>query len=162
MLIPEAPPDLFAALCKNDQKLYVVPSLDLVVVRMGEAAGDSNQALPIVLDREIWRILSKAVGYNPSISPAQSQNDNYLKITVITNDLLELKEDVSFALGSIYDRYGNKVTEFSDKITEIAALPKGLYFVLLRNDNGLAIKIEKFIKLKFIIKEDFVLSFFQK
>jgi len=37
-LIPKAPADMFAALGKNDQKIYVVPSQNLVVVRTGESA----------------------------------------------------------------------------------------------------------------------------
>lgn len=37
-LIPNAPADMFAALGKNDQKIYVVPSQQLVVIRTGESA----------------------------------------------------------------------------------------------------------------------------
>lgn len=37
-LIPKAPADMFAALGKNDQKIYVVPSRQLVVIRTGESA----------------------------------------------------------------------------------------------------------------------------
>jgi len=37
-LIPKAPADMFAALGKNDQKIYVVPSKGLVVIRTGESA----------------------------------------------------------------------------------------------------------------------------
>ena len=37
MLNPEAPADLIAALGKNDQKIYVVPSMDMVVVRQGNS-----------------------------------------------------------------------------------------------------------------------------
>jgi CubicO group peptidase (beta-lactamase class C family) len=37
-LWPECPPDMFAALGALDKKIYVVPSLDLVVVRHGGAA----------------------------------------------------------------------------------------------------------------------------
>ncbi|AXG70241.1 beta-lactamase [Kordia sp. SMS9] len=44
-LIPNAPQDLFCALGKNDQKIYVVPSKDLVIIRMGNAADDENFAL---------------------------------------------------------------------------------------------------------------------
>ena len=36
-IIPNAPADLYAALGKNDQKIYVVPSQNLVVIRMGDA-----------------------------------------------------------------------------------------------------------------------------
>lgn len=37
-LVPKAPADMYAALGKNDQKIYVVPSQQLVVVRVGESA----------------------------------------------------------------------------------------------------------------------------
>jgi len=52
-LIPNAPADMFCALGKNDQKLYVVPSASLVVIRMGEAADENNFALSN-FDNELW------------------------------------------------------------------------------------------------------------
>lgn len=52
-LIPNAPNDMFAALGKNDQKIYIVPSKNLVVIRMGEAADDSNFALS-TFDNDLW------------------------------------------------------------------------------------------------------------
>jgi CubicO group peptidase (beta-lactamase class C family) len=52
-LIPSAPADLLAALGKNDQKIYVVPSLGLVVVRQGQAAGDPKLAASS-FDTELW------------------------------------------------------------------------------------------------------------
>ena len=55
-LIPNAPLDTFAALGKNDQKLYVVPSQNLVVVRMGESAGNAQLAASS-FDNELWGIL---------------------------------------------------------------------------------------------------------
>lgn len=52
-LIPNAPQDMFCALGKNDQKIYIVPSKDLVIIRMGESAEDSNFALSD-FDNELW------------------------------------------------------------------------------------------------------------
>lgn len=52
-LIPNAPNDMHAALGKNDQKIYVVPSKKLVVIRMGEAAEDENFALSN-FDNDLW------------------------------------------------------------------------------------------------------------
>lgn len=52
-LIPNAPQDMYCALGKNDQKLYIVPSKDLVIVRMGQAADDSNFALSNY-DNDLW------------------------------------------------------------------------------------------------------------
>jgi CubicO group peptidase (beta-lactamase class C family) len=52
-LIPNAPEDMFCALGKNDQKIYIVPSKDLVIIRMGEAAETSNFALSN-FDNALW------------------------------------------------------------------------------------------------------------
>ena len=59
-LIPNAPEDLYAALGKNDQKLYMVPSLDLVVVRMGGASGEEVLG-PSGFDNELWGILQALI-----------------------------------------------------------------------------------------------------
>lgn len=53
-LIPNAPTDMFMALGKNDQKIYVVPSKKMVVIRMGDAADSSNFALS-GFDNELWQ-----------------------------------------------------------------------------------------------------------
>lgn len=53
MLIPNGPADMFCALGKNDQKIYVVPSQKLVVIRMGDSAGNSALALS-GFDNELW------------------------------------------------------------------------------------------------------------
>ncbi|WP_290698895.1 serine hydrolase [Lacinutrix sp.] len=52
-LIPNAPNDMYCALGKNDQKIYVVPSRNLVIIRMGEAASDENFALSS-FDNDLW------------------------------------------------------------------------------------------------------------
>ncbi|MEQ3664042.1 MULTISPECIES: serine hydrolase domain-containing protein [unclassified Olleya] len=56
-LIPNGPSGMYCALGKNDQKLYIVPSKDLVIVRMGEAADDSNFALSSY-DNALWEKLN--------------------------------------------------------------------------------------------------------
>ncbi|MEN8885860.1 MAG: serine hydrolase [Winogradskyella sp.] len=56
-LIPNAPSDMYAALGRDDQKIYVVPSKDLVIVRMGNAANDQNFALSN-FDNELWSYIN--------------------------------------------------------------------------------------------------------
>jgi hypothetical protein len=41
------------ALGKNDQKIYVVPSKKMVVIRMGDAADNDNLALSD-FDKALW------------------------------------------------------------------------------------------------------------
>ena len=52
-LMQNAPDDLIAGLGKDDQKLYVVPSKNLVIVRMGDDAGESLLG-PSSFDNELW------------------------------------------------------------------------------------------------------------
>ncbi|MDQ8162296.1 MAG: serine hydrolase [Gemmatimonadota bacterium] len=64
-LIPSAPADLVAALGKGDKKIYVVPSLELVVVRHGEEA-DASVGNPLAIsafDEQWWRKLKPAFRY---------------------------------------------------------------------------------------------------
>jgi len=53
-LIPSAPEDLVAGLGKNDQKLYVIPSQDRVVIRMGNDAGEGLLAASSY-DEQLWQ-----------------------------------------------------------------------------------------------------------
>jgi len=59
-LVPDAPADMYAALGKDDQKMYVVPSKGLVVIRMGEDAGNSMLALSS-FDNELWGKLNAVI-----------------------------------------------------------------------------------------------------
>ena len=61
-IIPNAPADLFAALGKNDQKIYVVPSQKLIVIRMGNTAGGVNLA-GSDFDNELWGKLKPILKY---------------------------------------------------------------------------------------------------
>ncbi|WP_310558400.1 serine hydrolase [Flavobacterium sp.] len=53
-IIPSGPNDMFMALGKNDQKIYVIPSKKMVVIRMGEAADNANLALSD-FDNVLWQ-----------------------------------------------------------------------------------------------------------
>ena len=59
-LIPNAPSDMYAALGKNDQKIYVVPSKKLVVIRMGDSAEGENFALS-TFDNDLWEKINAVI-----------------------------------------------------------------------------------------------------
>ena len=61
-LAPNAPADMYAALGKNDQKIYVVPSMNVVVIRMGESAGNVQLASSS-FDNELWGKLKTIMKY---------------------------------------------------------------------------------------------------
>lgn len=54
-LFPNAPADLYAALGKDSQVIHVVPSEDLVLIRMG--LSPDNELVPINFNIELWDVL---------------------------------------------------------------------------------------------------------
>lgn len=56
-LIPQAPSDLYMGLGMNDQKLYVIPSQNMVIIRMGNPPTGS-EPMQIVYDRQMWELIS--------------------------------------------------------------------------------------------------------
>lgn len=61
MLFPGCPPDTIAALGAKDSKIYVVPSLDLVVTRLGERATENVSLAPSEFDSPFLSRICDAV-----------------------------------------------------------------------------------------------------
>jgi CubicO group peptidase (beta-lactamase class C family) len=62
-LAQNAPADMLMALGKDDKKIYVVPSLDVVVVRLGDNASGTATLGPSSFDNEFWGKLKLAMKY---------------------------------------------------------------------------------------------------
>ncbi|MFV8353334.1 serine hydrolase domain-containing protein [Flavobacterium sp. XS2P14] len=58
-LIPTAPADLFIALGKNDEKIYIIASKKMVVIRMGDVANTDNPTFALSdFDSVLWQKIS--------------------------------------------------------------------------------------------------------
>jgi CubicO group peptidase (beta-lactamase class C family) len=58
-LVPNAPSDMFAAMGAEDQRIYVIPSQNMVVVRMGEASDPQNPSFALSgFDNDLWEKIS--------------------------------------------------------------------------------------------------------
>ncbi len=53
-IIPSGPTDMYMALGKNDQKIYIIPSKKMVVIRMGDAVDNVNLAISD-FDDTLWQ-----------------------------------------------------------------------------------------------------------
>lgn len=61
-LAPTAPADILMALGKDDKKIYVIPSLDVVVMGLGDTAGASLLG-PSNFDNDLWEKFKPAIRY---------------------------------------------------------------------------------------------------
>jgi hypothetical protein len=109
-LCPDAPKDMIAALGKNGQQLNIVPSENLIFVRMGNAP--DTVFVPTVLNNDIWKLL------NPIISPA----------TNLENETKDLK--LNFQLEQNYPNPYNPTTIISYSIPQSSFVTLKVYDVL--------------------------------
>lgn len=145
---PQAPADMFSALGKNDQKLYVVPSQNLVIVRMGEAAVDESP-VPVVFDTLLWNELNKFMCNNTGLTNLSLKHLNlsvfpnpakdFINIGGLPNATTEL---------IIYNNIGEAVITEENVLNNcsinVTSLPNGVYYLQAKTNKGT--QIVKFVK----------------
>lgn len=73
-IMSEGPSDLIMALGKNGQQIHVVPSQNLVWIRMGEAPNTQVPLVSFDLGDDIWRRIKKLNCVNMSVDPVHGES----------------------------------------------------------------------------------------
>ena len=61
-LVPNAPADMYTAMGAKDQRIYVIPSKKMVIVRMGEASDPTNINFAVSgFDNELWAKINAVI-----------------------------------------------------------------------------------------------------
>lgn len=128
---PNAPADMFAAIGKGGQFLNVVPSQNMVWLRMGDEP--TSSLVPFLLNDEIWGYINElacsTTGFEESYAPEHIQvypNPANEQITVSVK---------AGRIGNviIYNQLGVKIKEFnsneSSSTFTISGLAEGVYFM---------------------------------
>lgn len=147
-LFPAAPADMFAALGKNDQKIHVIPSKNMVLVRMGNAA-DSSLAAPTTFDNDLWIRLND-VFCNAADIHSNAESSIYIYPNPATDQLLiETRNGETLKTITISDITGKVVFETSGQPApcriNIKNFLRGSYFIRVLSGNSSV--AEKFIRL---------------
>lgn len=139
-LIPAAPADLYAALGKDDQKIYIVPSQGLVVVRQGLSAGGVRPAASS-FDNQLWERIaaldctSVARKPAPQVAPvAAFPNPTAGRVTLRTEAPL-LRIELWNTRGQLVYTQTAAGTEWT---IDLAGLPPGVYLVRAYTLDGIA------------------------
>ncbi|MCB9245639.1 MAG: serine hydrolase [Flavobacteriales bacterium] len=139
-LMPQAPSDLIAALGADDQKIYVVPSEGLVVVRQGNAG---KFLLPMQFDRELWKRIGNLSCGSVS-SPKSAALHDPLELSLNGNMLTWSFPDVQSFI-EILDNQGRVIERTDQRAVVVTQLPPGLYIVRLYTSEGIRVN-RKFVK----------------
>lgn len=136
-LNPHAPADMIAALGKDGQFLNVIPSENMVWVRMGEAP--DSLPVPYLMNDVIWQYINDlncSTGLN-------EMNEKSPAIQIFPNPIsseFNLTSDETISKVEIINLQGQAVTTetVNDKFVKIQniTLPSGFYFVRAYLTNG--------------------------
>lgn len=131
-LSPDAPSDMYAALGKNGQFIDVIPSQNIVWIRMGEAPDGS--LVPYIFHNQIWDYLNNLncndLGTHQKIKSVISATPNP------ASDFIEIQSDVEISTVQIVDTQGKIVfTSSSIPITkiDIKNISSGTYFIEIKS-----------------------------
>ncbi len=136
-LMPNAPDDMFSALGKNGQYINVVPSQNLVLIRMGNAPDGSE--VPVTLNDKIWEYIN-VLDCGTTSTEYASTSASTLEVfpNPAIHDFTVRLAGQTFNL-SVYNAQGRQVYHKEDcfDATDIkAAFAPGIYVVRAVNQEG--------------------------
>ncbi|MEM7163495.1 MAG: serine hydrolase [Bacteroidota bacterium] len=132
-LIPSAPSDLYAAMGLNEQRTYVIPSQNLVVVRMGESTGSGLLALSS-FDDQLWGRIS-----NLACEPIGIQSLDFSSTVIGPNPFqsqLHINALQRINKIQVFDLVGRSQGIFFENILDLEHLDNGTYLVKVEFANG--------------------------
>ena len=135
-LLPDAPADLIAAVGKNSQLLLIVPSQNLIVVRMGDEPPGINGMVPTAMGNEIMKRIDRleclATGLPAEIESTGANNlviglskhTNYKPNDAISSDAV------------IHTLEGRQFRINFNSINCFSQLERGMYFLTYEMKKG--------------------------
>ncbi len=135
---PNAPADMISAMGKGGQFLNVIPSQNMVWIRMGDEP--VNSLVPFLLNDNIWEYVNDLVCNPTAIQPNDFENNFVQLFPNPTNDIFNLKSNFLIVKVEIFNQQGQMVETLQAQNKEISVkiehLPKGLYYLKTHLNNG--------------------------
>ena len=146
MLAPNAPTDMICALGKNGQFINVVPSQNLVWLRMGDSP--NGDEVPFELNDKIWTYINAFNCNALSTAKLNSSSNHFLILPNPANDSITLRSDHKLGNIAIFNLNGQKVYAAeeinNEALINVSLLTKGVYIVKVTNDKN--VFTSKFVK----------------
>ena len=148
-LMSNAPSDMYCALGKNDQKIYIVPSQNIVIVRQGHTAGGFSLAASS-FDNTLWDYINKLTCIT-SINEIENEATYLSYPNPVNTDLTIENVKQTIEKISIYDVLGNtlftnsKLQDEANIKIDFSSFSKGVYILEIENKNH-SVSRKKIIK----------------
>lgn len=137
-MMPNGPADLYMALGKNGQFINVVPSQQLVFIRMGNAPGGSE--VPLQMNDTIWQKLKEVMCTPTNLNKAERNEENIRVYYQNEEHKILVETSLEYFSVSLINMQGVKVSELAsgENRAEIntAGMPAEIYFLLISSASG--------------------------
>ncbi len=132
-LMTNAPADMFCALGKYDQKLYIVPSQNLIIVRMGNSANaDANAFSPF--DNELWQEINKLDDCIVAVEKLENAQAQVFPNPAAHSVFIKNEKNIDNLY--LYDVLGNLIVQknlsANQYLLDVHNLPAGFYTLKLQ------------------------------
>ena len=142
-LNPNSPADMYSAMGKNGQLLNIIPSQNLVVIRMGNAPNSSE--VPFLMNDTIFIKLKAVMCNTTSIATNKNNINNYRLYPNPANDFVTIENQKSTSIKKIVmtDIQGKIVLDLklmntvSNYKIDISDKKSGVYYVEVYGEKGL-------------------------
>jgi CubicO group peptidase (beta-lactamase class C family) len=131
-MIPQGPPDMYMGLGKNGQIVSIIPSMNMVLVRMGDRPSTPAAEIGTVLLNEIWIRMNRIMSTAGSVQENSVQNARHL-YPIPARDILHAPAGEAM----IYNIHGQQIwsgTIDASGMIDIHAFPDGVY--ILKSSNS--------------------------
>jgi CubicO group peptidase (beta-lactamase class C family) len=147
---PDAPADMFSGIGKNGQFVQVIPSLNMVWIRMGESAGSNS--VPFAVSNDIWKKINLL---NCNLTATKNHYQGGKTIQIVPNPatshirLTGFRGNPEEIRYLIFNPTGIPVKSGSlrpaEELMDVSALPTGHYFIKIQE--GYEQQFLRFIRL---------------
>jgi hypothetical protein len=152
-IIPNAPDDMQMALGKNGQIICVIPSQNIVMVRMGLPPDGSGALVTPAYLREIWTELNKVICNTSSKNEEAQVASISLFPNPVVNALTIKIGQNDFQKGAIVEitnvagqKVISKVLTDARSMINTSELITGVYFATVKDEKGIVFGETKFVK----------------
>lgn len=127
-LFPDAPADMYAAMGADGQFLNVVPSKNMVWLRMGESP--DSTAVPFLLNNEIWQYIN-VLGCNSTVAETEEWEIRLFPNPATTHvEVNSDKKEVMLVVRDVLGKEMMKTESYAKSHSiHVEAWPKGVYTV---------------------------------
>ncbi|MBI1267554.1 MAG: serine hydrolase [Cryomorphaceae bacterium] len=124
-IVPTAPDDAYAAIGKDGQIAMVIPSLDMVVVRMGNSP--DNSAVSTQFVNQMWPFIEDLF----CSDIAESREKQISLYPNPASEVLNIQGKLPNEKFFVFDGFGRVVATGNESFVDVKNLPKGMYVLTI-------------------------------